>query len=326
MRVFNAHTDIFSALHYGHLEGKKHIFRDEFYPCFLKGGVKSAIFVLWTDEAHTSDYAGFINAMRQSLKDILQEEADVLNPVRSFADYQAGLQDPAKVNFILGMEGLAQIGEDLDLIDEYYEVDGLRHASLTWNEANALAMGPGLSGGLTRTGKQALKRIQDLGILFDVSHLNDDGFWDVMKLNQGPVFASHSNSRALCDHPRNLSDDMLKELKKQGGLVGLNAVKSFIHPQEDKQDTQHLVAQLDHLVDRMGLDQVCFGFDFFDYLPAEALGSMADEDELSTPPEINTECHIPGFLRALRAAGYSQADLAGLAYKNMEAFLEKHLK
>ena len=116
------------------------------------------------------------------------------------------------------------------MINYFYDEVGVRHAMLTWNELNALATGwpVDVTRGLTEAGKKAVKRIQDLGMVMDVSHLNDKCFWGVIDLAQGPIIASHSNARSVCPAMRNLTDDMLKAIAKTGGLVRMNSMREFI--------------------------------------------------------------------------------------------------
>ncbi|WP_308533829.1 membrane dipeptidase [uncultured Peptoniphilus sp.] len=304
MKYFNGHSDLFTAMHYKYLEGESKIFTNNYYDDFVKGDVGSSIFVLWTDEAHQNDYRNLINGERKTVKKVFDDNREAISQVLTLADLD---KTDDKVHVLLGVEGLAHIGEDIDLIDEYYEVDGLRHARLTWNEKNPLAKRPRFSGGLSKLAIKALHKLQDLGIIVDVSHLNDDGFWDIMKYTNGPIMASHSNARTLASHKRNLTDKMMKALKENSGMMGLNAACDFISDDPQKQDLEHLVIMLEHIVDIMGVDQVFFGFDFMEMLPVIAQGTMrALEGKTSTPKDFIGEADIPNLIKKMREHGFSE--------------------
>jgi membrane dipeptidase len=105
---------------------------------------------------------------------------------------------------------------------------GFRISTLGWNEQNVLTGSHATGGGLTDLGREYVKECQNLGMLVDVSHISDEGFWDIMKITQAPVIATHSNSRAVCGHSRNLTDDMFKAICQTGGVAGLNLYSDFI--------------------------------------------------------------------------------------------------
>jgi membrane dipeptidase len=115
-------------------------------------------------------------------------------------------------------------------------------------------------GGLTGFGRLLVEQMNDLGVLIDVSHLNERGFWDAVERSRAPLLASHSNCRALCDHPRNLADDQLKALAQKGGVVGITFVPSFIHAQQPT--LERLLDHVDHAVQVAGIDHVGLGSDF----------------------------------------------------------------
>lgn len=175
------------------------------------------------------------------------------------------------------MEGAEAIEHDLERIPFFYE-QGVRMLSLTWNHGNALADGvlAPQKGGLTALGRQAVQKMEAMGMLLDVSHLSDAGFYDVANLMQKPFLASHSNARAICDHPRNLTDTQLHILREIGGYVGLNFYPPFVAKKESV-DTEDLLRQLCYLLDQAGEDAVGFGTDF-DGIDQTPLGIQGVED------------------------------------------------
>ncbi len=128
---------------------------------------------------------------------------------------------------ILSIEGPAGFGYDHGLLSDLYLV-GFRMSTLGWNDANPLT-GSCLTGdGLTEQGRSYVKEAQRLGMLIDVSHISDAGFWDIIKISQGPIIASHSNSRSVCNVPRNITDDMFRAICESDGVVGINLYQDFL--------------------------------------------------------------------------------------------------
>lgn len=132
-----------------------------------------------------------------------------------------------KMSAILTIEGPAGFGFDPTLLEDLYQV-GFRISTLGWNEQNVLTGSNVTGGGLTDQGREYVKEAQRLGMLIDVSHISDEGFWDIMDITQAPVIASHSNSRAMCAHSRNLTDDMFRAICKTDGVAGINQYADFL--------------------------------------------------------------------------------------------------
>ncbi len=127
---------------------------------------------------------------------------------------------------ILTLEGTAGIDYNPELLEDLHMI-GFRIASLGWNEKNPLTGSNVTGGGLTDQGREFVREAQRLGILVDVSHISDEGFWDIMNMTDAPIVATHSNSRTLCSHSRNLTDDMFKAICKTGGMAGYNMCDEF---------------------------------------------------------------------------------------------------
>lgn len=139
----------------------------------------------------------------------------------------AANRENGKMSAILTIEGPAGFGFDPELLENLYRV-GFRISTLGWNEKNPLTGSHQTGGGLTDLGREYVREAQRLGILVDVSHISDEGFWDIMDITQAPVIASHSNSRAVCGHSRNLTDEMFLEICKTGGVAGFNQCADFV--------------------------------------------------------------------------------------------------
>lgn len=148
---------------------------------------------------------------------------------------------------ILTVEGPAGFGFDPMLLEDLYKV-GFRMTTLGWNEDNVLTGSHMTGGGLTQQGKEYVFEAQRLGMIVDVSHISDAGFWDVIDITQAPIVASHSNSRAICDVSRNLTDDMFKAICATGGVAGFNQCAEFVGEKPD------LDTVCDHILHFLELD------------------------------------------------------------------------
>ena len=149
---------------------------------------------------------------------------------------------------ILTLEGTAGIGFNPELLEDLSMI-GFRIVSLGWNEKNVLTGSNLTGGGLTDLGREFVKEAQRLGMLIDVSHISDEGFWDIMKITEAPIIATHSNSRTLCNHSRNLTDDMFRAIVETGGVAGYNMCDEFTKKQNPTLDSV-----CDHIIHFMELN------------------------------------------------------------------------
>ena len=325
--IFDGHTDILTDICIKRSQGNTGIFNKYHLPRFQKGGISGAVFVIWIDPPYDTEPKKRVWQILKSMHDELSETDTELKLIKSKEDF---LKDTSKVNMILGMEGLSHVDEStgLDVLNAYYEL-GLRHASLTWNEANALATGvtqdPGR--GLTELGKEAVKRLNDLGILVDVSHLNEKSFWDLAATTNRPFMATHSNAAAVHAHRRNLTDEQIKEIAKSGGLIGLNSYYEFVGDKEDR-TVDMLAKHAAHIAGLVGVEHLALGFDFCDFLGHEAMSGFCDESnpdvEICTALSGLKDCsEVPNLLKSLSDIGFSNEDVEKVAYKNYIDFINK---
>lgn len=180
----------------------------------------------------------------------IQREVDkhkrLISIAYSMADVEAN-REKGKMSAILTIEGPAGFDFDPALLENLHQI-GFRITSLGWNEQNVLTGSNVTGGGLTDKGREYLKEAQRLGMLVDVSHISDEGFWDIMEITQAPVLATHSNSRALCGHGRNLTDDMFRAICRTGGVAGMNQYADFLG------ESPTLDTVCDHIFHFMELD------------------------------------------------------------------------
>ncbi|MCI6434103.1 MAG: dipeptidase [Clostridiales bacterium] len=180
----------------------------------------------------------------------IQREVDkhkrLMSIAYSMADVEAN-REKGKMSAILTIEGPAGFDFDPALLENLHQI-GFRVTSLGWNEQNVLTGSNVTGGGLTDRGREYVREAQRLGMLVDVSHISDEGFWDIMEQTQAPVLATHSNSRALCGHSRNLTDDMFRAICRTGGVAGINQYADFLG------ESPTLDTVCDHIFHFMELD------------------------------------------------------------------------
>ena len=152
-----------------------------------------------------------------------------------------------KMSAILTLEGTAGIDYNPALLEDLWAI-GFRVTSLGWNEKNPLTGSNVTGGGLTDLGREYVKEAQRLGMRVDVSHISDEGFWDILKITDAPIIATHSNSRAVHNHSRNLTDDMFRAIRETGGVAGYNACRDFTG------ENPNLDTVCDHILHFMELD------------------------------------------------------------------------
>ena len=160
------------------------------------------------------------------LQDAIDKNSHLIRQARTMEDVRKNFAD-GKMSAIFTLEGPAGIGFDPAKLEKLWNL-GFRASTLGWNENNSLTGSHKAGGGLTKRGREYVRECQRLGILVDVSHISDEGFWDIMDITEAPVIATHSNSRAVFGESRNLTDDMFLAICRTGGVVGFNLCAEFV--------------------------------------------------------------------------------------------------
>jgi membrane dipeptidase len=219
---------------------------------------------------------------------------------------------------VFHIEGIEAAGADLDIVHVLHAA-GLRTLGPVWSRPNMFAHGvpfrfghsPDIGPGLTDAGRDLVRLCNRLKIMIDLSHMNDAGFWDIAKITDAPLVASHSNAFAICPHSRNATDRQLDAIRDTGGLIGLNFGVRFLHPEgkaDPNTDISIMVRHIDYLVERVGSDHVGLGSDFDGTLISNAIGDATG---------------LPRLFGALRAAGYDDDALTKIAHRNWLSVLER---
>lgn len=233
-----------------------------------------------------------------------------LRLARNVAEIEAARAEGA-VAAVAHMEGAEGISESLEELDLYHAA-GLRSLGPVWSRHNRFGHGvpiyregrPDTAPGLTEAGRRLVKRCNELRILVDLSHMSEAGFWEVAKLSEAPLLASHSNVWELCNSTRNLTDDQLKAIGETGGLVGLNFGTLFLRKDgkvDEDTPVELLIDHLKRMVDGAGVDHVGFGSDF---------------DGTVIPKGIGSAAGVPKLLEAIGGAGFGEDEIEKIAYGN----------
>jgi membrane dipeptidase len=334
VRAFDGHNDVLSRLHHAGAGNEEFLAGGDGHldvPGARQGGFAGGLFAVFpcspfrgADNPFAVDYAKPPDR-REALADTIamvdrlgaiERQADgAVRMVRDAASLDACLDD-GSLAAVLHFEGAEAIGARLERLADFHD-SGLRSLGLTWSRPNAFAHGapfgfpgsPDQGPGLTDAGRALVRACNELGVMMDVSHLNERGFWDVAELSDAPLVASHSNAHALCPSPRNLTDDQLRAVGESGGVVGINFCVAFVREDgADDPDTplSAIAAHAAHVAEVAGVDTVALGSDF---------------DGATMPHELDDAAKLPALFEALRAFGFDEPELERLALGNWRRVL-----
>lgn len=285
--------------------------RDATKPCDISrerltdghpGDTRIQALALWTgpNGLHGEDI-GLIDREMQALNTLL---AQGFRQIRTVEEAQ-----PGQPNVLLTIEGGEAFIPGLQTVDAF-ALWGVRIAAIVWNNENPFAW-PAIRNtdqGLTPAGKALVKRMNRQGMAVDISHLNIAGVKDALSISEKPIIATHSCCRALCDHPRNLTDDQLKAIFAMGGYVGVNFYPAFLHP-DQRADLDTVIDHIDHMTQLGGAEHIGMGSDF---------------DGIETHPEgLEHAGCVYALLERMRARGFSAEAVEGFAGENLRKYLQK---
>ena len=234
----------------------------------------------------------------------MEENADLVRHCRTAAEVDAAVAD-GRIAALLSLEGADQIDCDPKRIDTVSDW-GVRLLNPVWNHPNVLCgtNKHDADRGLSQQGRDCIRCLEEHGIYADVSHISDPGFWDLIRMARRPVVASHSNSRAVCSHPRNLTDDMFRAIWDSGGVVGINLYSAFVG---ETGSMEELVAHVEHFLALDGEKTLCIGGDL-DGCETLAAGMEGVQD-------------VPRLYEALASRGYGEELLEDIFWNNLMRIL-----
>ena len=259
MMIFDGHSDLLYDVTRRRLAGEDHVLERRHLSGLRAGDIGGLGLSLWTTAEADGFWTEYPKADGWQRTELMMDcaraeltECPWLVPVRTAAEARRAAAEGKRFTFLV-VEGMEPVGDRLERIDQY-AAWGVRLGMLTWNEENQLACGAGgdPDRGLTPLGREAVRRMQARGILPDVSHTSDRSFWDILKLAEGPVVASHSNCRALCDVRRNLTDEQLRAIRDTGGVIGVNVYHGFVHAEPRMQTAAMLARHASHIAETIG--------------------------------------------------------------------------
>jgi membrane dipeptidase len=218
-------------------------------------------FAIYVPDTLAGDAAWhFYTQIKRYFDEQLEKHAGRLEQIHNPARI-SGVLASGKAAALLTVEGGSFLETSLDHIEDLAR-DGVKMMTLTWNAPNALASGSTAHGGITPFGKQAVAALEHHGITVDVSHLNDESFADLQAIATRPFVASHSNARAICNHPRNLSDDQFRAIRDVGGLVGLNYFNEFLIEEKRPVTPEDIYCHINHWLELDGGNTIALGSDY----------------------------------------------------------------
>lgn len=263
--VFDGHCDtILEVLNHKRSLGSRTLVGHLDIPRMKEGGVDVQFFAVFIEDIYKPD-----RSLKRTLQLIdcfykeIEKNQDDISLVTNYNQIEE-VNSAGKIAAILSIEGGEALEGDLGVLRVLYKL-GVRLLTLTWNQRNQIADGIGESrtgSGLTKFGLKVIDEMNRLGMLIDVSHLSETGFWDVIKRSKAPIVASHSNCYALCPHLRNLKDEQIKALADKGGVIGITFVPNFLTQEKRKTTVGDVIKHIDYLVEKVGVDYIGLGSDF----------------------------------------------------------------
>jgi membrane dipeptidase len=283
LRFADCHNDLMLSVQFRRDLGHDDHFGEFWLPQLRAGDLQLVVLPVYTEDWFTGE-AALRRALLtiESARQMAARYPDDVTLVTGAGQLRETVA-AGRIALVLAFEGMEPVGADVDLIDTFWDL-GLRMASLTWNRRTPFADGlaeRGTGAGLTDVGARAIERMEQLGMVVDISHLSDAGFDHIARTATRPFVASHSSCRDVNDHPRNLRDDQLRAVAEAGGFVAMNGMRDFVGGDGT---IDAFIDHIEHAVGLIGAEHVGLGIDF-----------LADVQEQVLPA---SEQHAPGFFIA----------------------------
>lgn len=300
LRIFDTHCDTLSEIFDKGLKLKENNIHIDLKR-MSEYGSYTQLFAVYTAPEHKAEALKRNLDVIENFKKELAENSSLLSLCTSYDELKTSGR---KINALLSLEGGEAIDSE-ETLALLYDC-GVRCIAYTWNYSNHIAAGvlePDEARGLTDFGRIIIKKAEELGIIADTSHLNDKSFWELAEITEKPIIASHSNSRAVYRHKRNLTDLQFEEIRRKGGCVGINIYSDFLSDSQNASITD-IIKHIEHFAGLGGEENIGLGTDFdgIDRMPAGIRGVQ----------------DIYKLFNEMSALGYSDAVLEKIAYKNFE--------
>lgn len=322
MKIADLHCDTISEIWKSRRAGRpQQLFQNNLHvdiQKMQKAGYLLQNFAMYIDLEKTSDPFAAVSEQMDVFYDEMEKNKDYIGIATSYHEILAN-EKQGKMSALMTIEEGGCCKGELENLETLYQ-RGARMMTLTWNYPNELA-GPNLPAdsfgafdstkGLTRKGFAFIQRMEEIGMILDVSHLSDAGFWDIAKHTKKPFAASHSNARALSPHARNLTDDMLRVIADRGGVAGLNFYGRFLNPIDNSHSSTARMAQhVRHIVNVGGIECIGLGSDF------DGITGELEMEDCSQLAKLTAE---------LERAHFTGSEIEHILYKNVMRFYREML-
>lgn len=314
MRVIDLHCDTVMKLMY-HKE-KANLRRNDFsvdIEKLKKSNSMAQFFALFLEKDYVDDLFEFCMDMADRIHVELKDNEDFIKLATNYGELIKN-NDEGKISAFLTIEEGGALKGKLSNLRNFHRL-GVRLITLTWNYENEIGY-PNceptfVNRGLKDFGIELVHAMNDLGMVIDVSHLSDGGFYDVVKYSKDPFIASHSNARAVCDHKRNLTDEMIKILSEKGGITGINFERSFLNT-NGKSTVEDMIRHIKHIYNIGGIDVISLGTDF------DGINSKGNEiDNIGDIHKLSFE---------LSKIGFNEDSIEKIFYKNAMRVIKDVMK
>lgn len=257
--IFDLHCDTILRIHYNQTELKENTYHID-VDKMLKGPSKTEFFAMYVNLGKNAEPFRICNEMMDTY-DLEIAKNPELRKALSYSDLIENAS-VNKISAVLAIEEGGVVEGDLKKLEHFYD-RGCRAITLTWNYENEIGFPNEIASdkGLKPFGLEMIKKMNELGMIIDVSHLSDAGFYDCIKYSKKPIVATHSNARSVCGHMRNLTDDMILALKENGGIMGMNFCSFFLDGSKVSKISS-IVAHIKHIYDLAGIEVLAIGTDF----------------------------------------------------------------
>ncbi len=309
MKYIDFHCDTITELH-DHPE-KGSLLKNSLYvdlEKLKKGGCFIQDFALWVDKKETLDvwkrYENLLGTFRREM----EAWHRLICPIRCREDLREA-EEEGKIGALLSVEGGEAAGGSVEKLERMYK-DGVRLMTLTWNYPNEIGFPNGMEGGITKKGREMVEAMENLHMIVDTSHLNDEGTREILMTCHVAPMASHSDARAVTGHRRNLPDDLIRLFGEKGGLIGLNFANHFTGA-EDVTTLDSIVRHARHIRDVGGIDVLALGSDF---------------DGIEPKLELKDASEMGRLAEALKKGGFKEEEIEKIFWWNGERYLEDVLR
>jgi len=311
---------------------RRDVLETEFLPEFEAGNISVAGVAIYIEDRYLAE-----TGLRVAVDQISRLYTEVHGSPRfaickSYHDIEKARHE-GKIALLITMEGAEPLGTDLNLLRVFYEL-GVRSIGLTHARSNAAGHGAifASSGssreGLTEFGRDLVRECEALGVIVDLAHINPAGFKDILSITTKPPIVSHTNARCYYDIERNISDEQIKLIGEQHGVIGINSV--LVSREKDESTLDRYIDHIEHVANLIGIDGVAIGFDFFEFIYSQWTESAKKElaEKLTTPHFISglrNHSDAGNLTRKLIERGFSDEEIEKILRRNWLRIFEKWL-